>query len=145
MPQEARMAALSPEERKLFSDKNFVVLATTRADGTPRAVVLWVDVDGDEILVNGARSRAWVKNLRRDPHVALAIFDLQEPYRRVSLQGTVSEITDDGADEHYGRLAQKYRGYTPEEYKQRLETRPLTEHRTIVRIRPERVIARAVG
>jgi PPOX class probable F420-dependent enzyme len=139
------MAALNPDERKLFSDKNFVVLATTRSDGTPRAVTLWVDVEGDEILVNGARSRAWIKNLQRDPHVALAIFDLQEPYRRVSVQGTVTQITDDGADEHYGRLAQKYRGYTPEQYAERLRTRPLTEHRTLVRIRPDRVIARTNG
>jgi hypothetical protein len=52
------MAQLSADERKLFTDKNFVILATTRKDGRPRAVTLWVDVDGDEILINGARSRA---------------------------------------------------------------------------------------
>ncbi|HTE86624.1 MAG TPA: TIGR03618 family F420-dependent PPOX class oxidoreductase [Dehalococcoidia bacterium] len=111
------MAQLSSEERQLFTDRNFVVLARTHKDGRPRAVTLWVDVDGDEIIVNGARSRAWIENLRRDPRVALAIFDLNEPYRRVSVQGTVTAIVDEGASEHYGRLTQKYRGLTEEEWR----------------------------
>jgi PPOX class probable F420-dependent enzyme len=139
------MAGLTAAEKKLFTDKNFVVLSTTRRDGRPRAVVLWVDVDGDDLLVNGARSRAWIGNLRRDPRVALAIFDLQEPYRRVSVQGAAIEITDAGADEHYLSLVQKYRGLSPDEYRARRERAGGgdAEHRTIVRIRPETVTSRA--
>jgi PPOX class probable F420-dependent enzyme len=138
------MAQLSPDERKLFTDKNFVVLATTRKDGRPRAVTLWVDADGDDILVNGARSRAWIENIRRDPRVALAIFDLNEPYRRVSVQGTVTAIVDEGANEHYGKLTQKYRGLSEEEWRRRSTdpNRPPPEDRTVVRIRPDRVISR---
>jgi PPOX class probable F420-dependent enzyme len=133
------MAQLSPEERKLFNDKNFVVLSTTRKDGRPRSVTLWVDVDGDEILVNGARSRAWIENLRRDPRVALAIFDLADPYQRVSVQGTVTAVVDAGANEHYARLRQKYRGLTEEESRRRSAD---AEDRIVVRIRPDRVTSR---
>jgi PPOX class probable F420-dependent enzyme len=133
------MAQLSPEDRKLFNDKNFVVLSTTRKDGSPRSVTLWVDVDGDEILVNGANSRAWIQNLRRDPRVALAIFDLADPYQRVSVQGTVTAIVDEGANDHYARLRQKYRGLSEEESRRRSAD---AEDRTVVRIRPDRVVSR---
>jgi len=138
------MAELSPAEKQLFLDKNFVVLATTRRDGNPRAVVLWVDVDGQDLIVNGAQRRSWIANLRRDPRVALTIFDLQEPYRRVAVQGTVTQITDDGADEHYLSLVQKYRGLTPAEYQARRERAggAEAEHRTIVRIRPQTIASR---
>ena len=76
--------------------------------------------------------------------MALAIFDLSEPYRRVSIQGTVTRVTDEGADEHYARLTQKYRGISAEEYRaqQGRPDRPPAEHRTIVRIMPGRVISR---
>jgi PPOX class probable F420-dependent enzyme len=141
------MAALSPAERQIFTDTNFVVLATTRKDGRPRAVVLWVDVDGDDILINGGRTREWIKNLRRDPRVALGIFDRQEPYRYVSVQGTVTEVTDDGADEHYASLREKYRGISPQRNRpqQGSGERPPAEHRTIVRVRPDRVISRGLS
>lgn len=139
------MPELSPAQRKLFTDTNFVVLATTRKDGRPRAVVLWVDVDGDDILINGGRTREWIKNLRRDPRVALAIFDRQEPYRYVSVQGTVTEVTDDGADEHYASLREKYRGILPQRTRSQAagaDARPPSEQRTLVRVRPDRIIAR---
>lgn len=141
---EAVVATLSGAERKLFTENNFVVLATTRRDGTPRAIVLWVDVDGDDILLNGARSRAWIKNLRRDPTVALAIFDLHEPYRRVYVQGTVIAIGDEGADEHYAALTRRYRGAAAVEARARTPRPAGAEpvHRTIVRIRPESISSR---
>ena len=138
------MAELSAAERQLFLDKNFVVLSTTRKDGRPRAVVLWVDIDGQELIVNGARGRSWIANMRRDPRVALTIFDLQEPYRRVAVEGVVTQVTDDGADEHYLSLVQKYRNLSPAEYAARRERAGSgeAEHRTIVRIRPESVSSR---
>jgi PPOX class probable F420-dependent enzyme len=141
------MAQLKSEERQLFTDTNFVVLATTRKDGRPRSVVLWVDVDGDDILINGGRSREWIKNLRRDPRVALAIFDRQEPYRYVSVQGTVTTVTDEGADEHYASLREKYRGVSPNRNRQQASgaERPPSERRTLVRVRPDRIISRGTG
>jgi PPOX class probable F420-dependent enzyme len=137
------MAELSPSERKLFTDLNFVVLSTTRADGRPRSVVLWVDVDGGDILINGGRSREWIKNLRRDPRVALAIFDRQEPYRYVSIQGTVTSVTDEGADEHYASLRTKYRGASQQQGGG--TARPPAEHRTLVRVQPDRIISRGTS
>src|SRR5439155_15411496 len=92
------MAKLSPEQMKLFADKNFVAVGTVGKDGTPRNTIVWVDVDGDDILINGAQSRGWLKNLKRNPNVALTIFDTERPYRRVSVIGKAVDITTSGGE-----------------------------------------------
>lgn len=140
------MAALNPAERQFFTDPNFVTLATVRQDGSPRAVVLWVDMDGEDILINGAQSREWIKNMRRDPRVALAVYDRDTPYRYVAVQGTATQVTDDGADEHYMSLREKYRGIAPPQRRpQGSSDRGPSEHRTIVRVRIDRVTSRGVS
>ena len=98
------MATLSPAQRKLFEDKNFGAVATVGKDGTPRNTIVWVDMDGDRVLINGARSRGWLKNLKRNPSVALTIFDRENPYRRVSVIGKATEITENGAEENIDTL-----------------------------------------
>ena len=76
------MATFTDEQRKLFEDKNLVTVATLGKDGTPRNTAIWVDIDGDDILLNGAASRKWLLNLQRNPNVALSIYDLKNPFNR---------------------------------------------------------------
>ncbi|MFN8556466.1 MAG: pyridoxamine 5'-phosphate oxidase family protein [Dehalococcoidia bacterium] len=90
------MASLTPEQRRLFQDKNFVAVATVGKDGGPRNAIVWVDIEGDTLIINGARSRAWLKNLKRNPGGAVAVFDPTNPYRRVTVIGTAVEITEEG-------------------------------------------------
>lgn len=132
------MATLTPEQRKLFEDKNFVAVATIGKDGTPRNTIVWVDMDGDQILINGAQSRGWLKNLKRNPNVALTIFDGERPYRRVSVIGKATEITTSGGEESIDKLSQKYGGRL---YPSHEANNP----RTIVRITPEKVTTMGVG
>jgi PPOX class probable F420-dependent enzyme len=129
------MAVLTPEQRKLFEDKNFVNVATVGKDGTPRSAAIWVDIDGDDILLNGARSRKWLANLRRNPNVALSVFDLQNPYKQVNVIGEVVNITEEGGEEHIDKLAQKYWG---RDYTNHLPNDP----RTIIRVRVKKVVSR---
>jgi PPOX class probable F420-dependent enzyme len=131
------MAALTDAQRQLFLDKNFVAIATVGADGTPRNTIVWVHADNEHVIVNGANSRAWIKNLRRNPHVALTIYDQTQPYRRVTVIGEAVAMTTEGAEEHIDELSQKYGG------------RPYPDHqpnnpRVLVRIRPDRVTAMGV-
>ncbi len=131
------MATLTPAQRQLFEDRNFIAVATLGKDGTPRNAIVWVDVEGDTIRINGARSRGWLKNLRRNPAVALTIYDHANPYRRVTVIGRAVDITTDGAEEHIDALSMKYGG------------RPYPAHdpndpRTIVRIQPERITTMGV-
>lgn len=104
------MAILSDAQRKLFEDKNLVNVATLGKDGTPRSTAIWVDIDGDDILLNGPMSRKWMQNLKRDPHVALNVFDRVNIYQQVNVLGEVVDITTEGGEEHIDKLSQKYNG-----------------------------------
>jgi hypothetical protein len=46
--------------------------------------------------------------MRRDPRVAVAIHDPDDPYRYLQIQGEVVEITEEGAKAHIDELARKY-------------------------------------
>ncbi len=104
------MSVLTPEQRKLFEDPNFVNLATLGKDGTPRSAAIWVDIDGDDILLNGSRSRQWLANLKRNPNCALNVFDMKNPYNQVNVTGEVVDITEQGGEEHIDKLSRKYHG-----------------------------------
>jgi PPOX class probable F420-dependent enzyme len=104
------MTIFKPEERKLFEAPNFVTVATLGKDGTPRNTAIWVDIDGDDVILNGANSRQWLANMRRNPNVALSVYDLKNPYHQVTLTGEVVEITQEGGEEHIDKMAQKYWG-----------------------------------
>src|SRR5438046_5955650 len=105
------MAATIPEKYKdLFDKKAFANLATVMPDGSPQVTPVWVDYDGTHVLVNTARGRMKAKNLERNPRVALSISDPQNPYRYLGIQGRVVEMTENGADPHIDKMAQKYMG-----------------------------------
>lgn len=105
-------AEITPGMKRLLEGKNFANFATLMRDGSPQVTPVWVDYDGQHILINTAKARIKGKNAARDPRVALS-------------------ITEDGAVEHIKKLAKKYRGV--EQY--RLQP---GEERVIIRIEPIR-------
>ena len=119
--------------RDLFSKRAFASLATLMPDGSPQVTPVWVDLEGDLVLVNTARARQKDKNMRCDPRVALAIIDPENPYRYLEIRGRVAEITEEGADAHIDKMAKKYLGADKYPYRQPSETR------VIFKIQPERV------
>jgi PPOX class probable F420-dependent enzyme len=122
--------------RELLEAKNFCHVATIDSDGTPHVAVVWVDVNGSDVLLNGAEGREWPENLRRDPRVTLTVVNHENPYEYVSIDGRVVEMTHDGADEHIDRMSQKYFG------KERYPYASPDETRLLIRIRPDRVSVR---
>jgi PPOX class probable F420-dependent enzyme len=119
--------------RDLFTKRAFASLATLMPDGSAQVTPVWVDLEGDLVLVNTARARQKDKNMRRDPRVALAIIDPENPYRYLEIRGRVAEITEEGADAHIDKMAKKYLGADKYPYRQPSETR------VIFKIQPERV------
>lgn len=101
---------LNDEDRTLLQGKNFASLATTMADGSPQASVVWIDVDDDTILVNTAEGRTKTENMRRDPRVAICLFESGDPYHQVMVRGHVTDFVHEGADAHIDFLAKKYTG-----------------------------------
>jgi PPOX class probable F420-dependent enzyme len=85
-------------------------LATSMADGSPQVTQTWGDTDGEHVLINSVQGHVKVRNIARDPRVAVAISDPDNPSRYVQVRGQVCEVTTEGAVDHIERLAQKYLG-----------------------------------
>ncbi len=127
------MAAFPEQYKDLLQKKAFASLATVNADGTPQVTPVWFDFDGTHVRFNTAKGRVKDKNLRRNPAVALAIVDPDNPYRYVQVKGRVTEVTESGADAHIDALTKKYMGQDKYPYR-----RP-GEVRVVFKIAPERV------
>ena len=126
-------ATLSEGVKKLFREPNYGHLATVMPDGSPHVSPVWVDVDGDRILVNTAEGRLKPRNVRRDARVAISIYNQDNPYSSAFIRGRVMEITHEGADEHIDKLAKKYLGQEKYPYRQP------GDQRVILVIEPEHV------
>jgi PPOX class probable F420-dependent enzyme len=125
--------SISPGFKKLLSEPAFAEVATLMADGSPQITQVWVDTDGEHILINTAENRQKTRNVRRDPRVAVNVVDPNNAWRLASVRGKVVDVTTDGADDLIDRLAQKYLGQ--EKYPNR---RP-DEVRVTLKIAPEKI------
>jgi PPOX class probable F420-dependent enzyme len=85
-------------------------VATLQPDGSPQMTQTWVDTDGDHVLINTVDGHQKVRNIRRDPRVALNVADPDDPSRYFEVRGRVVGITEDGAADHIEQLAQRYLG-----------------------------------
>jgi len=128
--------AIPDKYRDLFSKRAFASLGTLMPDGRPQVTPVWVDLDGDHVIFNSAKGRQKDRNVRRDPRVALAIIDPDNPYRYLEIRGRVAEITEQGADAHIDKLATKYLGVDQYPYRQGNEVRVMykiqPEHTTMM-------------
>ena len=123
-----------PSVRKLFEGKNFVFISSIMRDGSPQVTPTWVDIENGNILVNTAIGRIKHKNISRDPRVALAIADQNNPYDMITVRGrTIEQVTGDAAEEHIDKMAKKYIG------KDKYPFRSPGEKRVILKIKPEKV------
>ena len=120
------MATVIPEKYlDLFEKKAFANLATIMPDGTPQVTPVWVDFDGEHVLVNSARGRQKDKNMKQGAMVALAILDPDNPYRYLEVRGRVAEVTEEGAADHIDKMAKKYIGQDKYPWKRPDEVRVL--------------------
>ena len=126
-------AALPEGVKEILQEPNFAHLATLMPDGSPQVTPVWVDLDGDRILVNTSEGRAKPRNVRRDPRVAISIFKQDNPYSAAFIRGRVVEVTHAGAEELIDKLAKKYIG------EDRFPWREPGERRVTLVIEPEHV------
>jgi PPOX class probable F420-dependent enzyme len=79
-------------------------------DGSPQLTQTWVDTDGEHILINTVQGFQKVRNVERDPRVAVTVADSGNPRRYYGVRGRVVDVTAEGGAEHIEKLAQKYLG-----------------------------------
>ena len=48
-------------------------LATLMPDGSPQLTQTWVDTDGEHVVINTVQGHQKVKNIERDPRVAVNV------------------------------------------------------------------------
>jgi PPOX class probable F420-dependent enzyme len=126
------MAKIPSEATHLFDEKNFADVATVMPDGSPQTTPVWIDREDGAVVFNTAKGRVKHRNLRRDPRVAVAVHNEDNPYEQVLVRGR-AELVDEGADDHIDALAKKYLG--EDEY----PFRQPGEERVKVRVKPEKV------
>jgi PPOX class probable F420-dependent enzyme len=122
---------LSDEQRDVLKRANYAHLATLMPDGSPHVSPVWVDVDGDVVLVNTAAGRMKERNVRRDPRVALSVRDQQRVEDEVTIRGRVVEMANEDAEAHIHALSHKYRGKDFD--------LPAGQVRVLLRIEPDHV------
>ena len=123
---------LTEDVLALLRQPSLCFLATSMADGSPQVTQVWVDTDGKHVLINSVQGHVKVRNIGRDPRVAIAIADPNTPSRYVQVRGRVLAVTTEGAVEHIEMLAQKYLGTSYPWYGGRDQVR------VIIVIEPER-------
>jgi PPOX class probable F420-dependent enzyme len=124
---------LSPAARALFAKNVIAHVASIDPEGVPHVTPVWVELDGDDLLINTAIGRAKTRNLASNPRVAVSLTDPDDPEICVAIRGTVVGFTTEGADDHDDRLGRKYMGADS------VKIRPPGQVRVIVRIRPDRI------
>jgi PPOX class probable F420-dependent enzyme len=104
---------IPPEAREVLESDRLAHLVTLNPDGSPQVSCVWVGLEGDEIVSGHLGTRQKVRNVERDPRVALSIeakgtneLGLQE-YLVVHGRGRIQE---GGAPELLQRLARTYIG-----------------------------------
>jgi PPOX class probable F420-dependent enzyme len=85
-------------------------LSTVMPDGSPQLTQTWVDTDGSHILINSVEGFQKVRNIERDPRVAITVSDPDNPTRYFAVRGRVVSVTRDGATEHIEKLSRRYLG-----------------------------------
>ena len=101
---------LSEDLVALLRQPSICYIATSMPDGSPQLTQTWVDTDGEHILINTVQTHVKMRNIERDPRVAVAISDRNDPSRYSQARGRVVTVTTEGAVDHIEMLSQKYRG-----------------------------------
>ena len=104
--------ALSQPTVRLMDGRNYAVLATVNADGSPQTSVVWIERDGADLLMSTIEGRKKHRNMVRDPRVSVTIIDSADPENYVELRGRVTMTPDIGRQVDT-QLSWKYEGKDP--------------------------------
>ena len=107
------MTVLNDEVRRALTAGRLAHLVTVNPDGSPQVSVVWIGLDGDEIVVGHLRAGRKVTNIARDPRVALTVeAEGANPVGMANyllVHGT-ARLVEGGAPELLQRLAEVYIG-----------------------------------
>lgn len=141
------MTTLIPEShRDLFERPVHGVLTTLLPDGQPQSSIVWVDSDGELVLINTTLERRKGRNMCADPRVSILVVDPENSSRWIEVRGdVVGYVGGDVAIAHADKQTQRYmspkRRFYGDVYP---EDQRSKETRVIFRIRPVKVSLDAI-
>ena len=107
------MTSLPDSARALLESAALAHLVTLNPDGSPQVTIVWVGLDGDEVVIGHLPDHRKLRNIRNDSRVALSI---ETPERNPAglneylvIYGT-ARVTEGGAAELLQELAHTYLG-----------------------------------
>jgi len=103
---------ISDEAGKAIESGRLAHFTTINADGSPHTVIVWVGLDGDQVVIGKMSVDRKVRNIRRDPRVTFSIEadgSTSGLGHYLVLEGT-AEVVEGGAPELLQRLAHRYIG-----------------------------------
>lgn len=106
------MAVLSDEAKEVLVSGHLAHVVTLNADGSPQVTVVWIGIEGDEIVSGHLGDHLKLRNVRRDPRVAISVEtggSTNGFAHHLVIRGT-GRVTEGGAPELLQRLAHVYLG-----------------------------------
>jgi PPOX class probable F420-dependent enzyme len=107
------MATLNDAARALISAGALAHLVTLNPDGSPQVSIVWVGLDGDELVSAHLAERQKLRNIRRDPRVAVSFQGSRDNgigMREYLVVYGTARVEPGGAPELLHDLAQTYVG-----------------------------------
>jgi PPOX class probable F420-dependent enzyme len=107
------MANLGPDARVLLESTRLAHMVTLNPDGSPQVSCVWVGVDGEEIVSGHLPRNQKVKNVERDPRVAISIEGAglsEHGLREYLVVRGLATVQEGGAPELLQELAKVYLG-----------------------------------
>jgi PPOX class probable F420-dependent enzyme len=107
------VATLPESARELIESGALAHLVTLNRGGSPQVSCVWVGVDGEELVAGHLPEHQKIRNIRRDPRVAVSFEGtrIHPPGLKeyLVIHGT-ARVTEGGAPELLQRLAHVYLG-----------------------------------
>jgi PPOX class probable F420-dependent enzyme len=126
-------ASIPSDMAYLLTSDVVATVAAHRGDGSIAQYQMWVDYDGEHVLVSSAVGSQKARNWARDPNVTLSVVDHADPWRFLVIRGRVVGTEPDTDLTYIDRTSMRYVG-TP--YRRR------NLEREIFLIQPDRVLVR---
>ncbi|HEV8489575.1 MAG TPA: TIGR03618 family F420-dependent PPOX class oxidoreductase [Candidatus Limnocylindrales bacterium] len=99
-----------PERIRTFlAAPRYATISTVNPDGSPHQAIVWYALDGDNLLINSRAERQWPTNLRRDPRISIAVYEVERPFHWIGLKGRADLVNEgDDATNDVMALARRY-------------------------------------
>lgn len=121
-----------PETHKdLLNSTALANVATIGPKGEPQVNPVWFDWDGEYLRFSQTKTRQKLRNLQRDPRIAISLTDPQNPYHYLEIRGVVEKVEEDPNLDFINAMAKKYMG------KEKYPWHRPGEERVVVYVKPQ--------